>query len=721
MAERRGPSCPRCPMGGAFLRRELSDVPRPFGDIGDAQLDPGDCDSDEVLECSGPVPPGPLGDVLDWLRTSETLGPLEAATFAPLPADELTEGDPVAASPGAVPALMSARLPKMQSRSIQKKAPSQTGPPSLPRAPRQRSKTSSMPHIPAGRHARGVGTKEAVVAAAAIVCNGHEEKDDKEMTTFEDEEDEEWAQRQQRTGTVGRLVRYGENDKPTEDLLLRGGNGRHVVVAAVCEDGPAAKAGVKAGDRLVSVDGHKDFLAFPADSIRDGLMAPCVLVFLGFVGKLQAEVRLSCEAGGCGLNQQTAVVRNTPEVHFTLAEEKVLQSAASSLFFTVAGDGTHEQRQVEGDTGSAPLQPQPPPPFFELQQPDAHGILRWALNMQKPVRRRTFGDFDALRDNSPAETCDSRRGRTLGVHIDRGDSHKASGDSAADGEDEDDGKSGLAKPRMEEPAPDDSPGGYVQTSGNHTHEMGAGFASAGRQLTSSERMDSHCDLDLLRGPSGDTKELLQIMEGGGEVPPDREQDTSRELGCDGQAQGTSTTSTKDISGEGGADAAPPPSGDLLDEVLPCQRPRTEEPRLHSPAPLAASSAAGAAARAASKADDEDAHELLEQAKRLLQDADGFLPRESSEVLCHRQASASAFALLPKEDSMVSMADYCQPKEEEPQKMSKQVTPEKEETEPGAEEQPTPKGSTPPFDEVGSPKTPNSRLRAAMSREATLRV
>ena len=51
------------------------------------------------------------------------------------------------------------------------------------------------------------------------------------------------------------------------------------------------EAGVKAGDRLVSINGKKDFCGGSSDAVREMLVPPLMLVFTGFVGKLHAEVR----------------------------------------------------------------------------------------------------------------------------------------------------------------------------------------------------------------------------------------------------------------------------------------------------------------------------------------------------------------------------------------------------------------------------------------------
>jgi len=106
------------------------------------------------------------------------------------------------------------------------------------------------------------------------------------------EEEVEWLYRQRLSGVVGRLVTYHDGQDPQDDIFFRGGGRGHVVVASVRDGGNAYREGIQAGDRLVAIDGRKDFLGMTAEAVNDRLRAPTVLVFLGFVGKKHAEVRL---------------------------------------------------------------------------------------------------------------------------------------------------------------------------------------------------------------------------------------------------------------------------------------------------------------------------------------------------------------------------------------------------------------------------------------------
>jgi len=146
-------------------------------------------------------------------------------------------------------------------------------------------------------------------------------------------EDEEWELRQKQTGAAGRLVIYEYGEKPRDDVMLRGGNGRRIMVTAVNEDGKADRAGVKAGDVLVSINGKKDFIGYSADIVHASLVAPVLLVFLGFVGKLQAEVRLNYAEDIAGMALQENFLSSRPEATVQILEEVVFQPHAAGPIF----------------------------------------------------------------------------------------------------------------------------------------------------------------------------------------------------------------------------------------------------------------------------------------------------------------------------------------------------------------------------------------------------
>jgi len=126
---------------------------------------------------------------------------------------------------------------------------------------------------------------------------------------FAEREDIEWEFRRQKTGAAGRLVRYELPDNPRFDIKLRGGCGQRVMVAAVADHGKAYRAGVKAGDVLVSIGGDREFASQSAVEVQASLVAPVVLVFLGFIGKLQAEVRMKCPETTYGFSSHAVAPR----------------------------------------------------------------------------------------------------------------------------------------------------------------------------------------------------------------------------------------------------------------------------------------------------------------------------------------------------------------------------------------------------------------------------
>mmetsp|Transcript_85119 Transcript_85119/g.189115 ORF Transcript_85119/g.189115 Transcript_85119/m.189115 type:complete len:465 (-) Transcript_85119:120-1514(-) len=171
-------------------------------------------------------------------------------------------------------------------------------------------------------------------------CGLLKEPDARNLSGAEPEE-EEWDARQQQTGAAGRLVIYTEGDHPRVDFLLRGGGTRRIMVTAVTEGGKASQAGVKAGDVLVSIDGKKDFKGLSADAVHAGLKAPVMLVFMGFVGKLQAEVRLNYKPKICGFPSKHQVVRGRPEAPVQVVDEVIFQPGTATLFLAIEQPRSH--------------------------------------------------------------------------------------------------------------------------------------------------------------------------------------------------------------------------------------------------------------------------------------------------------------------------------------------------------------------------------------------
>lgn len=173
-------------------------------------------------------------------------------------------------------------------------------------------------------------------------------------------EDLEWDLRQKQTGAAGRMVIYENGERPREDIMLRGGSGRRIMVTAVSEGGKAARAGVQAGDVLVSINGKKDFNGNSADVVHATLVAPVLLVFLGFVGKLQAEVRLNYAESHAGMGMRENFLTTRPhEGTVEIFEEVVFQhqKSASSLFITtVAQPSRMTGGKISGGVISSPVQ-----------------------------------------------------------------------------------------------------------------------------------------------------------------------------------------------------------------------------------------------------------------------------------------------------------------------------------------------------------------------------
>eukprot|EP00419_Tripos_fusus_P004493 CAMPEP_0172690700 /NCGR_PEP_ID=MMETSP1074-20121228/24043_1 /TAXON_ID=2916 /ORGANISM="Ceratium fusus, Strain PA161109" /LENGTH=408 /DNA_ID=CAMNT_0013510681 /DNA_START=59 /DNA_END=1282 /DNA_ORIENTATION=- len=166
---------------------------------------------------------------------------------------------------------------------------------------------------------------------------------------FLDEETERWDQRQQHSGAVGRLVIYHAGQSPKEDIFLRGGGRHHIILAGLHDGGTAARAGVKVGDRLVSVDGKKDLLGLHAEAVQDELEAPVVLVFLGFVGKLEAEVRLRFREQAFGMSSRREAVWGTHGAPLQVCEERVFNVGEAPLLLAVMPSWQSMQHMQESD------------------------------------------------------------------------------------------------------------------------------------------------------------------------------------------------------------------------------------------------------------------------------------------------------------------------------------------------------------------------------------
>mmetsp|Transcript_58763 Transcript_58763/g.137176 ORF Transcript_58763/g.137176 Transcript_58763/m.137176 type:complete len:421 (-) Transcript_58763:24-1286(-) len=217
-------------------------------------------------------------------------------------------------------------------------------------------------------------------------------------------DEEMWQARKQVTGAVGRLVFYEKGQRPSDDILgLARTPGGHVMVTAVRSAGPAAQAGVTTGHKLVSIDGQKSFMGVATDDILRGLVGPVSLVFLGFVGKVLAEVQVDQPgAPSCGLPEVTDIGLSVlpKDEPVELRNATLFQSHDGSLLLSTGdlrdgstksdglssrarsrnGDGiddyggsTKDEDDELEDMGADPE------PVFELQRKDARFLLRSAL------------------------------------------------------------------------------------------------------------------------------------------------------------------------------------------------------------------------------------------------------------------------------------------------------------------------------------------------------
>jgi len=141
------------------------------------------------------------------------------------------------------------------------------------------------------------------------------------------DDEDELDFRQQKQAASGKIVSYEWNDYPNEDVFLRGGSGRPVRVASVCYGGKAMKAGVKAGDVLVSINGTRDFGGASALQVHDNLKGPAVIVFLGLAGKLKGEVCIRRKEQVLGLSSRTKLLPGSPEEPVEVVDEVVFEPA----------------------------------------------------------------------------------------------------------------------------------------------------------------------------------------------------------------------------------------------------------------------------------------------------------------------------------------------------------------------------------------------------------
>jgi len=258
---------------------------------------------------------------------------------------------------------------------------------------------------PLGPRSSPCSPPQAACRRCCRLCLGPEAEEERDKKTRC--EDEEWLNRQRLAGACARLVRYEAADAPWEDILLAGGGGRSVRVAGVQQQGQAQAAGVKVGDRLVSIDGRRITTTESAEALQHGLAAPCCLVFLGFVGKLNAEVRLSTKLPICGLSlryqlfgagtqdRSKSSKTQAPSVVNVRIEDQVEFYPSDGAFFVAASkppSGLPEQEEGnvlsvaderDGSLRQAVRSSTPSEGIFEVKAAEARSIVSFALRIRE--------------------------------------------------------------------------------------------------------------------------------------------------------------------------------------------------------------------------------------------------------------------------------------------------------------------------------------------------
>eukprot|EP00403_Amphidinium_massartii_P018077 CAMPEP_0178425668 /NCGR_PEP_ID=MMETSP0689_2-20121128/28840_1 /TAXON_ID=160604 /ORGANISM="Amphidinium massartii, Strain CS-259" /LENGTH=517 /DNA_ID=CAMNT_0020047335 /DNA_START=108 /DNA_END=1658 /DNA_ORIENTATION=+ len=212
-------------------------------------------------------------------------------------------------------------------------------------------------------------------------------------------EEQMWLARKELTGAVARMVCYAQGEKPSEDILSlqRTPNG-HLMVMALSPDGPASMAGIVRGDKLVSINGRKTLLqqalSRQSEDKEDvtliGLRGPVTLIFLGFVGKIQAEVQVAQpDAPSCGLPESAdvaGVVPLAPAASVHQHDTVVFRQPEDALIIEKTGEALE---QLETRPGVSMM--------YELQRQEAQSILRQAL---APNRAASLGGLSDAEDGS---------------------------------------------------------------------------------------------------------------------------------------------------------------------------------------------------------------------------------------------------------------------------------------------------------------------------------
>lgn len=205
---------------------------------------------------------------------------------------------------------------------------------------------------------------------AQFQCHARDARGVQKIRHPAEEEEDEWLNRQRLTGAVAKLVKYHEGECPGEDILkMRSSTKGRIIVRHLLSDGPAAQAGVVPGDQLACIDGVRDFALAKAEVMLRDLRGPATLIFLGFVGKLQAEVRVKQpDRPRCGMSPDVAICDHTPH------EAELYVQQCDTVVFTREPP---QSVMIASEMDSEQV-------MYEIRRNDARALLHGALLVEQP-------------------------------------------------------------------------------------------------------------------------------------------------------------------------------------------------------------------------------------------------------------------------------------------------------------------------------------------------
>eukprot|EP00927_Polykrikos_kofoidii_P066130 TRINITY_DN61786_c0_g1_i1.p1 TRINITY_DN61786_c0_g1~~TRINITY_DN61786_c0_g1_i1.p1 ORF type:complete len:471 (-),score=71.91 TRINITY_DN61786_c0_g1_i1:56-1468(-) len=226
---------------------------------------------------------------------------------------------------------------------------------------------------------------------SAVCCQRTGEADGADIEE-DSVEEQNWHDRKSLTGAVARVVYYRVGaTSPLDDILgLRRTSTGRIVVAKVRESGQAFRAGVDLGFELVSINGCRFFHGLEPEELRKSIVAPATLIFVGFVGKLQPEVKIKHPMSrySCGISKNTSFLVTKAA---GISDVRVLDEA-DSIF--IASDQEEALRAANGEAAprrtwtemeGMPVSANPESApndtvLYELRRIEARGLLQKALS-----------------------------------------------------------------------------------------------------------------------------------------------------------------------------------------------------------------------------------------------------------------------------------------------------------------------------------------------------